>query len=714
MSQYIYIRDHSSYIEYNVCKLGRTKNLLNRDHTYRTGEYKRGHYIFVAEITENSNDFINKLELQLMKDFKNYYRYDNSGTEFFDRCIINLIEEQIKKYTFNYKFYNNDEINKINLIIEKNINDEIIKKQALIDFSNLPIIKIPKTEQIEIINKTPRPDQVEIINKSIKHFEQNDKGLLILPPSYGKTFISMQLVKQLNYNKILVAVPTIDLSQQWEKLLKDMFPEHKTIIYYNGIKLNNDDKIIIIIVYNSVTKLLNLINDFKFDIKILDECHHVTAEEIIEDKSQFINVLKIPSNKQLSLTATIKVKNNDINAITNDNIDYFGEIIERRCLLSAITQNIICDYKILIISTETQLLNNLINHFNVDLQNKKLFLSAFIALKIIQETTDESYKLLIYSNSTNDSNIIVNYIDKLLNEKYFNIPELYYNCYNNEIKSKTRNYIKNKFEECSFGIISCVYCLSEGYDNIKIDGEVFASNMSAEIRIVQSSMRGGRKNINKSHKINNIILPVTSEILLEKSDDYNTIFEVVAAMGIEDETVTQKITSKIITGNSSSGGIIDIKMSDFAQYIEKLNIDIKKIARDQIKIMSYDKAKKILAAKKFNNKHDYIEFTKIDNRFDEHPDELYNETWKNWCDYLSIDAAQYYTRAELNDVINKNSSELKKFITPVEKIQFLQTDNKIPQYDIIIDFYKLKNIDELFPKKTNKIIKFDDFLNLTK
>ena len=86
-------------------------------------------------------------------------------------------------------------------------------------------------------------------------------------------------------------------------------------------------------------------------MKINDECHHLTSINIqlAHTSKKYIQMLNIPSVKQLSLTATLKQLESmcdDSIVVSNDNIEYFGEIIDRKCLLWAINENIICDYNI--------------------------------------------------------------------------------------------------------------------------------------------------------------------------------------------------------------------------------------------------------------------------------------------------------------------------------------------------------------------------------
>ena len=95
----------------------------------------------------------------------------------------------------------------------------------------------------------------------------------------------------------------------------------------------------------------------------------------------------------------------------------------------------------------------------------------------------------------------------LLDDNYFDIPDLYYSNYHSEMKSKDQKEIINNFEKAKFGIITCVYCLGEGWDFPLLDGVVFAENMTSNIRIVQSALRASRKNKKDTNKKTKIIRP---------------------------------------------------------------------------------------------------------------------------------------------------------------------------------------------------------------
>ena len=224
-------------------------------------------------------------------------------------------------------------------------------------------------------------------------------------------------------------------------------------------------------------------------------------------------MLKIKSKKQLSLTATLKIlenkenqRNEDI-TVSNDSLDHFGEIIDKKCLQWAINENIICDYVIqTIITNEEQLKDQLLRFRIIDENDQRLFLSAYSSLKSIFDR--HSHHLLIYSNNKDNSLKLTKYIKMLLDAKYFDIPDLYYSSYYSGITPKDQKEILNNFEKAEFGIITCVYCLGEGWDFPLLDGVVFAENMTSNIRIVQSALRASRKNKNETDKKTKIILPI--------------------------------------------------------------------------------------------------------------------------------------------------------------------------------------------------------------
>jgi predicted helicase len=615
---YIYIRTNEYWDLYDAFKLGKTLSIPDREQTYITSEIKRGTYVMIIEIDLIILDNIEK-KLQIYFNELNLHIKFNAGIEFYKKGIVNFIIPYFDKNNIKYKILSKDEI------------DDLIRKIRIYDNNNNTndvesVEYIEKQiENIELNNKiyNPRDYQEIIINKSYEYFQINEKGLLIIPCGVGKTLISLWITQKLNLNTILVGVPNKLLLKQWTKVINDLFENIPLLIVYGCVNTknimqflkNNQKKCIVITTYSSVHKIYTATHNisFVFSMKINDECHHLSSVNTNLDKptKKYIEMLKIPSIKQLSVTATLKrlesmvsSKYDDNNiVISNNNVEYFGEIIDQKCLLWAINKNIICDYVIQTIITNAEQLEQQLLKFHIIKENeKKLFLSAYVSLKSIFD--GHSHYLLIYSNNMDNSIKLIEYIKMLLDDNYFDIPNIYYKYYNSEMKSKDQKEIINRFEKAKYGIISCVYCLGEGFDFPLLDGVVFAENMNSNIRIVQSALRASRKNKLDPHKITKIILPILNKNdWLENNNNFDLkkVREVIYQMGLEDETITQKIkvfnidVKKHITSISKKS-IDDI--DNFGDYDDELTqkLRLKTIKRTNI-VISYEKARKIITSK---------------------------------------------------------------------------------------------------------------------
>lgn len=412
---YIYVRNHKSYLSYNAIKLGKATNIPERDSTYSTGEIERGWFELVIELPLDKMSLVEKL---LQNYFMEYNIYFDGGTEFYDKQIINMIIPFLEKTNVLFKVLSSKEINDL---IRKYRIKQLTHQINKIRITTINKIHIKITESSNI---NPYPYQETIINDSYNYFLKNDKGILIIPCGVGKTLISLWITQKLNSKKILIGVPNTRLLSQWSSEIKKIFDYPYTghsiypILIVSGninkqhinnfIKKHNEH--IIISTYASCYKL----TDYIFDMKICDECHHLTKSNIyeVESEKEYIKMLFVKSTKQLSLTATIKQiepKAKDEKVISNDNIKLFGEIIDKKSLSWAIDNNIICDYVIqTIIADENDLIDKLSMFGIIDDIDKRLFLSAYVSLKSI--ANKQSHHLLIYSNNMENSKKVIQYI----------------------------------------------------------------------------------------------------------------------------------------------------------------------------------------------------------------------------------------------------------------------------------------------------------------
>ena len=380
---YIYVRCHPAYDLYNACKLGKTSNIPERGSLYATGEIIRGEFKLVFKVAD--------VEAELKKHFHDLNIRRNAGTEFFDKKIMDLIEPWIIANGHAYE------------IVDA---ATMIRNAKLKKIIENMIIKI-HTKVIEAIESLPpplpllpRPYQNEIINLSMTHFTNNNKGILVLTCGVGKTLISLWVAKRLNCRKILIGVPNILLLNQWETEVKRIFdrPVFKVFGVINGAAIETFllESCIILTTYKSAQKIITPTKNKKytFDIKILDEAHHVTGPDDEKDRKTYIRILEIPSLKQLALTATLKnMDKKDNKIIANNSVAYFGTRIDTKTLLWAIKNNIVCDYLVqTIVKTP-------------DIVDGKKSLAAYVAVESIKNGT--SHHLLIYANSLANSKEII-------------------------------------------------------------------------------------------------------------------------------------------------------------------------------------------------------------------------------------------------------------------------------------------------------------------
>ena len=647
---YIYTRNHASYEVYDACKLGKAHNIPERDTQYATGEITRGHFEEVFEVPITQMGIIERL---LQTEFSELHIKYDAGTEFYNKQIINLIEPYLITLGIKYKKLSKQEISDL---VRCNRVRQTMKKINTKAF--IQILKSKKTNK-QIVTYTPRDYQEIIIKKSYEYFQNNEKGLLIIPCGVGKTLISLWITQELKSNTILIGVPNKLLLKQWKEVICSLFQLIPYLIVSGGVEIenimqfleNNQTKCIVITTYSSAHKVYTATQNisFVFDMKINDECHHLTSHNmrLANTSKKYIQMLNVSSVKQLSLTATLKQLESmsyDSIVVSNDNAEYFGEIIDRKCLLWAIDKNIICDYVIQTIITNEEQLEQQLLRFNITQENdKRLFLSAFTSLKSISD--GHSHHLLNYTNNKDNSFKFIEYIKMLLEHKYFDIPDLYYSTYHGTMKSKDQTDIINKFYKAKFGILSCVYCLGEGWDFPLLDAVVFSENMTSNIRIVQSVLRASRKNKNYTNKKTKIILPILNrDDWLENNEnqDLKKVREVIYQMGLEDETITQKIKvfridiekQKPIKREKGEREIVD----EFGEYEHELTqqLRLKTIKRTALST-TYEKARKIIADKNIKSPESYYELCERDNRLSKEPEIAFNGQFTNWIEYLSIE-----------------------------------------------------------------------------
>jgi len=717
---YIYVRNHPSYDFHDACKMGKANNIPERDTQYATGEIRRGYFEAVFEVPIEKMGIVERL---LQNEFRELNIKYDAGTEFYNKEIINLIEPYLITIGIKYRKLSQPEISNL---VRSNRVKKTIKKISI--QSLIHILKSNRTNK-PIVSYIPREDQIIIINNSFLYFQQQDKGILVLMCGVGKTLISLWITQKLNSNTILIGVPNKLLLKQWEEVIRIMFRDVPYLLIESGVDsekitsfLNdNPEKCIVITTYASSHKVYAVTRalDYKFDMKINDEVHHLTTNNINEEeKKTFTNMLKIDSRKQLSLTATVKILENKENErdenvmVSNDNEYYFGNIIDKKGLLWAIQHKVICDYVIQTIITNEEQLEDQLLRFNITEENdQRLFLSAYASLKSISD--GHSHHLLIYSNNKDNSQKLIKYINILINDNYFDIPDLYCSNYHSEMNSHNQKQIVTKFENARVAIITCVYCLGEGWDFPLLDGVVFSENMTSIIRIIQSVLRANRKNIQNPNKKAKIILPILNRddwLDNNENPDLKKVREVIYQLGLEDETIEHKIKVSRINiekKNTKAKENNDRIVDDFGDYDDEFTQRLRLRTTKRTAIATtYEKAKSIIAEKNIRSKEEYYVLCQRDNRLTPEPERDFHGKFTNWIDYLSIERVYYDLKTCKNKVAEYlvSNPEIKTHYLDLSTVcdELCKIDTLFPPNGLWCEYYDVRELQNIISIKNKK------------
>ncbi len=644
---YIYIRTNESYDKYNAYKLGKASNIKDRENAYITGDIKRGKYILIIELSKGKENIIEKyLEYKFKSD--GLHVYYNGGTEFYNKKIIDLIIPYLNELNLEYRILTDNEINSLN------------RTNRLNKISAKNILQYVKN------NIFPKEHQISILNKITDFYNINKIGKLIWSCGLGKTLLSIFIIQKLKFKKILIGVPSIYLQKQFIKEILKVFPSANILciggdtIYsttnasYINSFYNKNETLFFITTYSSCNKLINKY----FDFKIGDEAHHLTGIENLETNNYKL-FHNIKSDKILYMTATEKViDSKKENIFTMDDKLTFGELIDSKSVNWAIENKKITDYNLLILSNTENEINSIISELNIKVDNKDLFLSAFMSLKAIEKYNDLSH-ILICCNSTENSDIIYNYINEILKKNILNID--INNFYNNSLHSNKKCNMDDEielFENSKFGIICSVYIFGEGFDLPKLNGVVFAENMISDIRIVQTSLRPNRlEEGNKTKKAYIIIPYMESNNIIIDNDSFNRVRMIISKLRNVDETIEHKI--KIQKINKSIGTKKEPVYNNY--YIEDDNKELSKIklrlkyskalhSKNTEEEDEYNYVKSINKELSIQSKEEYgsINIKEIHHNYIENAEEYFklNGVWHNWYDFLGVDTSKFIQSKE--------------------------------------------------------------------
>lgn len=685
---YLYLRDNHWCDLWNILKVGIFGEDLkdNRNQVYKTSEPREGYFKSIWEIHEDEKEaFDGFLKGEL--ECKRYIDpIKTGGTEFYkneDRKLEEFIEEILKIYNIKHKKLNENEIDNIS---RKKYNSKNKNLQTKInEFKK----RRTRFNQLDKINLYPFQKDVDIVNFLVK----NKKGILNWICRLGKTIKSIDTLIELDCKKICIGMPSIQLLKQWEKNLKKYCP-HKIILLGDNNspdlinEYNENEKIIILTTYSSSHKIKEL--DVSFDIKILDEVHHLTYTDDADDKSSktFKDILDVKSEYQLSLTATIKTSK--VNIVGNDNESVFGKIIDSKSLKWAIENDWVCDYKICtpIIDKDAYLekYEELDNTITFDIE---LVISCIQQLEVLK--LNNHSHIINYTNKIENSSICKEIIDKLLTlEDYKVLAVNFVNEYVSDKTTKKQKEILDNYKKSCKGIIHSCYKLGEGFDEEIVDAVCISENMLSNIRILQSLLRPHTKSKINPEKKALILLPIIIDDEYkpyEEDEKFNKVIDILDIISTTDDNVIQKANFIKISNKT--------KLTPTRNYynldeIFSTSVKTKFIHKTLIKGNGFLNIKKLIKLLNFREndslslREDYLKNKLVkDNTLPkvEVLESILSKSNKTWFDLYDMDISNYYTFDDFQSKFGSlyNSSKY---------IELSKLDINAPLYSDLEELYR--------------------------
>ena len=465
-----------------------------------------------------------------------------------------------------------------------------------------------------IIIRNLRDYQQDAINAAQIHFQNHNRGQLIMACGTGKTFTALKIAEKLfPRGKILFLVPSISLLSQtleeWATFSEN--PLNAICICSDASATNNfDDEIVdvnlplpamtdskmindklsafssenmtvIFSTYQSIDVVHEL--NLDFDLIICDEAHRTAT--LSKDETVFTKIhddKNVRGKNRIYMTATPKLcklgvkDSTDENKLTDwtmDNENVFGKEFYRISFREAIAKGCLSDYKVFILTVDERNLNSELRNA---INDKNSALTTDDALKIIgcinalsKNMDVQSARLIVDDPSFMQTAVAFNPKIKIskhfaemfpfVQEKYSakNLVKVVASHIDGSMKSSERenklHWLKTPPDNVCH-VLNNVRCLSEGVDVPALDAIIFLSSRKSKVDIVQAVGRVMRKAPNK--KFGYIIIPVvvpltkSPEDALAKSADFATVWDVINALRAHDDAMNVEIERIRNTGNS--------------------------------------------------------------------------------------------------------------------------------------------------------------------
>ncbi|MDM9983461.1 DEAD/DEAH box helicase [Bartonella henselae] len=468
--------------------------------------------------------------------------------------------------------------------------------------------------------KKLRPHQVEALHFVRAGLTKADRGKLIMACGTGKTFTSLKIAEDLagEGKFVLFLVPSLALMSQtvreWTtdteirlrsfavcsdtqvgKRRKNTHDIAEIDVFDLAFPATTDaaklakqaknsvaDKMTVVFAtYQSIQVIADAQKKYglpTFDLIICDEAHRTTGATLVgEDESNFVKVHSndvIRAKKRLYMTATPRIfgdnaksRANEANVVlaSMDDEKLFGKTLFYRGFSWAVQNNLLTDYKVIVLAMDEKLVSSAVQKRLSDDQSELVLDDATKIIGCYKALTKQDMKADIQTDPYPMHRALAFCKDirssKLVRDEFSAVVKEYLD-YTNREDTENEPFLQCEIEHvdgtCNAKdrgvlldwmkadsgdgvcrILTNARCLSEGVDVPALDAIMFLNARKSQIDVVQSVGRVMRRSEGK--KMGYVILPIgipsgtPVEQALNNNDKYRVIWQILNALRAHDD-----------------------------------------------------------------------------------------------------------------------------------------------------------------------------------
>ncbi len=598
--------------------------------------------------------------------------------------------------------------------------------------------------------KELRDHQKDALQAVVEGLQKADRGKMIMACGTGKTFTGLRIAETIagKGKHVLFMVPSLALMSQTVREWKnDCQEEFTAFSACSDVKVGRNadadsldlnmhdlafpattdpekisrqvasatpDKMTVVFsTYHSIDVLTRAQKNHglpAFDLVICDEAHRTTGVTLkSEDDSNFVRIHNddyVRAKKRLYMTATPRIfgdaakrKADDYDAelASMDDETKFGENLFHRGFGWAVENDLLTDYKVVVLAVDEGLVSTSIQHrlksgAELTLDDATKIIGCYKALTKANLASDLDFdprpmkRALAFCQSIAKSKIIEDEFAKVVEEYTSN--ELIEDdgqleievqhvdgSYNANAREQLLNWLKADAGDGACRILTNAKVLSEGVDVPALDAIMFMHPRKSQIDVVQSVGRVMRRAEGK--KLGYVILPVAippntkPEDALNDNERYKVVWQILNALRAHDERLDARINqAKIGEDISDMIELVNIssetELKELTSVVDDFSTTKKKAAKANAEIGQEGRSSQRSNDETSQGEMVFDEFTRaIMAKIVEKCGT--REYWDTWAKDIAKIAQTHITR--ITTIVGKGGPERTSFLAFLEELQ---------------------------------------------